>query len=69
MPLCIAPVGEDVTISRIKGKEETIRFLGNLGFVNGATIKVVSESAGNLIVNVKDSRVALGRDMAKRIYV
>lgn len=69
MPLYVAPIGEKLKIARVKGKEETIRFLGNLGFVTGADIEVVSESAGNMIVNVKGSRIAIGKDMAKRIYI
>ena len=49
--------------------EETRKFLENLGFVQGATVTVVSEISGNMIVNVKDSRVAIGKDMANRIMV
>ncbi|MCR5083052.1 MAG: ferrous iron transport protein A [Parasporobacterium sp.] len=69
MPLYVAPIGEKLTIAKVKGKEETVRFLGNLGFVSGADIEVVSESGGNMIVNVKGSRIAIGKDMAKRIYI
>ena len=51
------------------GKEETRRFLENLGFVTGGVVTVVSEIGGNMIVNVKDSRVAIGKDMANKIMV
>ena len=54
---------------KIGGKEETRRFLENLGFVTGGMVTVVSEIGGNMIVNVKDSRVAIGKDMANKILV
>ena len=56
-------------IRRAGGKEEIRKFLENRGFVAGGTVTVVSETGGNLIVNVKDSRVAIGRDMASKILV
>ena len=58
MPLTVAGVGVASTIKKIGGKEETRKFLENLGFVVGGTVTVVSEIGGNMIVNVKDSRVA-----------
>lgn len=61
--------GEPVTIKKIGGKQETKKFLETLGFVVGGTITVVSEINGNMIVNVKDSRVAIGKDMANKIMV
>ena len=57
------------TIKRVGGKEEIKRFLENLGFVAGGNVTVVSETGGNLIVNIKDSRVAIGKDMANKIIV
>ncbi len=69
MPLSMAEPGEETIIKRITGKAETRQFLENLGFVVGGTITVVSEINGNLIVNVKDSRVAIGRDMANKILI
>ncbi len=69
MPLTMAPAGKKNTICRIGGKEDTKRFLENLGFVTGGEVMVVSEVGGNIIVNVKDSRVAIGRDMANKIMV
>lgn len=69
MPLTMAKVGESATIKRVGGKEDTRKFLENLGFITGGVVTVVSEISGNLILNVKDSRVALGKDMANKIIV
>ncbi len=69
MPLTMATAGEPAVIKRVGGKEETKRFLENLGFVTGSTVTVVSATEGNVIVNVKDSRVAIGKDMANKILI
>lgn len=69
LPVTMASQGEPVTIKKIGGKQETKKFLETLGFVVGGTITVVSEINGNMIVNVKDSRVAIGKDMANKIMV
>lgn len=69
MPLTMARVGEANTIKRIGGKAETRQFLENLGFVTGGVVTVVSEISGNMILNVKNSRIALGKDMANKIMV
>lgn len=69
MPLSMVKAGEANVIRKVGGKEETKRFLENLGFVAGGEVTVISEIQGNLIVNVKDSRVAIGRDMANKIIV
>ena len=69
MPLSMVKPGETNTIKKVGGKEETRKFLENLGFETGGEVTVVSEIEGNLIVNVKDSRVAIGKDMANRIMV
>ncbi len=69
MPLTFAKSGEENVIKKIGGKEETRRFLESLGFVAGGVVTIVSEAGGNLIVNVKDSRIAIGKDMASRIMV
>lgn len=61
--------GQSATIKKVGGKEETRRFLENLGFVTGGKVTVVSETEGNIIVNVKESRVAIGKDMANKIMV
>ena len=69
MTLVMMNTGEPYTIKKIGGKEETKKFLENLGFVAGGAVTVIAETGGNLIVNVKDSRVAIGRDMAAKIMV
>ena len=69
MPLTMAKIGESNTIKRIGGREDTKKFLENLGFVAGGMVTVVSEISGNMILNVKDSRVARGKDMANKIMI
>lgn len=69
LPLTMANPGEPVTIKKIGGKAESKKFLETLGFVVGGVVTVVSEISGNMIVNVKDSRVAIGKDMANKIMV
>ena len=69
LPLSMASQGEPVIIKKIGGKQEPKKFLETLGFVVGGTVTVVSEINGNMIVNVKDSRVAIGKDMANKIMV
>ena len=69
MPLTMLNIGETGKIKRIGGNEETRWFLNNLGFVVGTEVAVVSAIGGNVIVNIKDSRVAINEDMAKRIMV
>ena len=69
MPLTMLNIGETGEIKRIGGNEEIRRFLNNLGSVVGAEVVVVSAIGGNVIVNIKDSRVAINEDMAKRIMV
>ena len=69
MPLTMAGIGEVNTILKIGGNEETRRFLANLGFVTGTEISVVSAIGGNVIVNVKDARVAVNSDMANHIMI
>ena len=69
MPLSMVGAGEENTIQRIGGKEETRKFLETLGFVVGGKVTVVSQTEGNLIVNIKESRVAIGKDMANKIML
>lgn len=69
LPLTMANIGEENIIRRVTGNEETKRFLENLGFVIGTTITVLSAVGGNVIVCVKDSRVAINADMARHIMV
>ena len=69
MPLTMAGIGETNIIRRVGGNEETRRFLENLGFVTGAEVTVLSAIGGNVIVNIKDSRIAVNADMARHIMV
>ena len=69
MPLSMVKEGEPNIIKKVGGKEETRKFLENLGFVTGGTVTVIPQTGGNMIVNVKDSRVAIGKDMANKIMV
>lgn len=69
MPLTMAPVGQASKIQRVGGNDETKRFLANLGFVAGSEVTVISAIGGNVIVNIKDSRVAINQDMARHIMV
>lgn len=69
MPLTMLPAGGTGKILRIGGNEETKRFLGNLGFISGTEVLVVSAIGGNVIVNVRDARVAINKDMARHIMI
>ncbi len=69
MPLLLAGVGEDNIIRKVGGNQETKKHLEDLGFVAGGTVTIVSEIGGNLIVKVKDSRVAISREMAGKIMI
>ena len=69
MPLSMARPGETVVIRKITGKDEVRQHLAELGFVVDCAVTVVSELAGNLILQVKDSRVALDKTMANRIMI
>lgn len=69
MPLSSAPKGIESSIKKIAGNDETRRFLGHLGFVEGASVTVISEMAGNLILKIKESRVAVEKTLAKTIFV
>lgn len=69
MPLTMARSGEVVTIRKITGRDEVRQHLAELGFVVDGVVTVISEMAGNLILQVKDSRIALDKTMANRIMV
>ena len=69
MPLTLAEVGEENIIRKIGGKQEVKAHLKNLGFVVGGAVTVISAIGGNVIVNVKDSRIAVSREMAQKIMV
>ena len=69
MPLTLARAGEVKHIKKVGGREDTKRFLETLGFVPGEDVLVVSEISGSVIVSVKESRVAISKEMASKIYV
>ncbi|WP_178724939.1 FeoA domain-containing protein [Huintestinicola sp.] len=69
MPLTLAVPGEENMIKKVGGSPETRKFLESLGFVAGGIVTVVSEIGGNVIVNVKESRVAVSKEMASKILV
>ncbi|MGN0532980.1 MAG: ferrous iron transport protein A [Eubacterium sp.] len=69
MPLALADVGEENVIKKVGGKPEVRTHLENLGFVVGGTVKVISTISGNIIVNVKESRIAISKEMAQKIFV
>ena len=69
MPLTMAKTGETVTIRKITGRDEVRQHLAELGFVVDSDVTVVNEATGNLILQVKDSRIALDRTMANRVMI
>ncbi len=69
MPLMLADPGTENIIHRVGGNQEMKKHLEDMGFVVGAAITIVSDIGGNLIVNVKDTRVAISREMAGKIFV
>ena len=68
-PLAMAKTGEQQRVTAIRGKDDVRRFLGSLGFAEGAEVMLISEMNGNVIVNVKGTRVAVSKIMAMRVYV
>ena len=69
MPLTFAGTGESYVIQRIGGKPEVRKHLENLGFVTGAEVSIVNTMGGNLIVKVKEARVAISQEMAQKIMI
>lgn len=69
MPLALANVGEDNIIKKIGGSPEVKKHLENLGFVVGGTVKIINTLSGNVIVNVKEARIAISEEMARKIMV
>ena len=69
MPLTRARAGENALIRKVGGKEEIRLHLENMGFVPGAKVTVISTISGNVIVNIKESRVAISREMANKIMI
>ncbi len=69
MPLTYAKIGEDNIIKKVGGKPEVKKHLEDLGFVVGGTVSVISLLSGNVIVNVKEARVAISQELAQKIMV
>ena len=69
MPLTMLKTGEENSIKKVGGKEETRQFLANLGFTPGTHVTIVTKNSGNVIVNIKESRVAVSQEMAAKIMV
>lgn len=69
MPLTLANSGEELMIKKVGGNAETRRFLENLGFVAGGNVTVMNEISGNVIVKVKETRVAVSKEMAMKVMV
>ena len=69
MPLTMAAIGDTATIRKNSGKDETRRFLENLGFVAGTVVTIISRVGENVIVSIKDSRVAIDSNLAKKILI
>lgn len=69
MPLTLAKPGEENTVRKIGGSPEVKKHLENLGFVAGSNVIIVTEMAGNLVVKVKEARVAVSRELAQKIMI
>lgn len=69
MPLTLAGIGEENTIKRVAGKPEVKKHLENLGFVAGSDVQVINAIGENVIVKIKEARVAISAEMAQKIYV
>ncbi len=69
MPLTLASIGEDNIIKKIGGKPEVKKHLENLGFVVGGNVKIINQLGGNVIVNVKEARIAISQEMAQKIMI
>ena len=69
MPLTLATIGEENIIKKVGGKPEVKKHLENLGFVAGGNVTVITMMGGNVIVNVKEARVAISKEMAQKIMI
>ena len=69
MPLTLAEIGVENIIKRVGGTPEVKKHLENLGFVAGGSVTVITEMGGNIIVNVKESRIAISKEMAQKIII
>lgn len=69
MPLIMAETGKPLLIKKTGGKEECRKFLESLGLIPGATISIISKISGNIIIQVKESRIAVNKELASKIIV
>ena len=69
IPLTFANVGEENIIKKVGGKQEIKKHLENLGFVTGGTVRIITTIGGNVIVNIKEARVAISKEMAQKIMI
>ncbi len=69
MPLAMVKMGQIQTVKTVSGKDDIKKFLANLGIIKGEKLIVLSEANGNVIINVKNSRIAISKSMAMRIFV
>jgi len=69
MPLTMAKIGERNSVKKIGGRDETRQFLENLGFIPGSHVTIITKNSGNVIVSIKESRVAISQEMAAKIMV
>lgn len=69
MPLLLANIDEENIIQKVGGSAETKHHLENLGFIPGSSIRIINKSNGNIIVSIKDTRIAISKELAKKIIV
>jgi len=69
MPLTVTKIGEENSIKKVGGRDETRKFLENLGFIPGSHVTIITKNSGNVIVSIKESRIAISQEMAAKIMV
>ena len=69
MPLTVTKIGEENSIKKVGGRDETKKFLENLGFIPGSHVTIITKNSGNVIVSIKESRIAISQEMAAKIMV
>ena len=69
VPLTITKIGEENSIKKVGGRDETRKFLENLGFIPGSHVTIITKNSGNVIVSIKESRIAISQEMAAKIMV
>jgi len=69
MPLTVTKIGVENSIKKVGGRDETRKFLENLGFIPGSHVTIITKNSGNVIVSIKESRIAINQEMAAKIMV